>query len=357
MKEYNIIQNSKVESKKGERVLKSFLHILKRIVIILVVFIILVLGIIEVYPRVADRSSAEAKENSTNWMASLDDSLLLGEISIPGVHDAGAYNPNLSLFSKCQDATTYELLNAGYRYLDIRLEVSYVCGEPILSICHGFVKCREGKTPFDSVLYLDKVLEECYEFLDNNPSETIIFVVKKEYGDEPISEFESMLASYTDNDYWLLTDRIPTLGEARGKIVLFRRYEDEAKLGKNSGILLDWSSQKDNSVTDLTAMHTDNDGLNTYVQDHYKYNADDKWSSFVGTIEETDDLLADKNAVVINFLSTNGTAPYGHPYKYAKNLNKRFLDYEIDAEKLGWVIVDFGTMEMAQKIYKQNFRE
>ena len=56
----------------------------------------------------------------------------------------------------------------------------------------------------------------------------------------------------------------------------------------------------------------------------------------------------------INFLSTNGTPSYGHPYKYAQVLNKRLINSDIKLN--GWVIVDFCSEKLAYRIYSENFR-
>lgn len=329
--------------------MKKAFKILLRIIAGILIFACLVLCIIELYPRMADSVTNTIVEGSNNWMAQVSDDKLLSEISIPGAHDAGANNVKLALFSKCQDMGTRDLLQNGYRYLDIRLGIEYVCGEPVMSIYHGFVNCLTSSTIFGSHLYLDNILEDCYAFLDENPTETIVFVVKKEHGDESVSEFEEILSSYTDNEHWLLTDTMPTLATSRGKIVLFRRYDDEANLGTNAGIYLNWDQQKDNSDSTKTFEAYDNNGLTAYVQDRYKYDTDDKWNAFCDTASSSDELLRD--GVVINFLSTNGTPTYGHPYKYAKVLNQKFMDYSIPGQNLGWVIVDFGNAEIAHKIY------
>lgn len=334
-------------------VMRKILKFLRKLLIFVLIIVILALGVVEGYSRYHDRVNDTKIAGSEKWMADINDSLLLSQISIPGIHDAGANNVRLSFFSKCQDLSTLELLNDGYRYLDIRLGIDYVDDEPVMNIYHGFVHCLENKTTYFDALSLDTIINECYEFLNQNPSETILFVVKKEHGDETVAQFEEVLSKYTNRDKWLLTDQMPTLGEARGKIVLFRRYEDEAGLGTDSGIYLNWAQQKDN--TDLSKNYEpyDNNGLTVYVQDRYKYDVDSKWFAFFKTAFDTRDLLVDGN-VVINFLSTNGTVPYGHPYRYAQTLNEQFLNMTVIDNVLGWVIVDFGNSEIAQKIYNCN---
>ena len=57
----------------------------------------------------------------------------------------------------------------------------------------------------------------------------------------------------------------------------------------------------------------------------------------------------------VNFLSTTGDAAYGHPYYTAKKLNAKLMSDD-SPELSGWVIVDFGTAEIAEKIYGYNFK-
>lgn len=334
--------------------MKKVFKFFRNLLILLAVLIIALIAVVEGYSRINDKVEDEKIAGSEKWMADLSDDLLLSQISIPGVHDAGANNVRLSLFSKCQDLSTKELLNDGFRYLDIRLGIDYVCNEPVMSIYHGFVHCLKADGTYLEVLYLDEILAECYEFLDENPSETIIFVVKKEHGEESVSEFEELLNTYTDNSKWLLTDKMPSLGEARGKIVLFRRYEDEASLGKTSGIHLSWAQQKENDDVSKTYELYENGRLKAYVQDRYKYDTDAKWFAFFDTEFDTVELL--EEGLVLNFLSTNGTPTYGHPYKYAKELNAKFMEMNIVNNTLGWVVVDFGNAELAEKIYDCNFK-
>ena len=58
--------------------------------------------------------------------------------------------------------------------------------------------------------------------------------------------------------------------------------------------------------------------------------------------------------LTINFLSTKGTAAFGHPYGLAKKLNPALLGSN-DALK-GWIVTDFGSAKLAEHIYAENFR-
>ena len=292
-----------------------------------------------------DRS---AVEGSADWMGGLDDATGLDEIVLPGTHDSATQFCQLAWFSKCQFKTIGEQLEAGYRYLDIRLAVD---GDD-MRLMHGFTQCRKGAMPWSGALELTDVLEDCYVFLAEHPTETVIFAVKQEHGDESVAEFEQTLNTYVQKEpeFWLLTDSIPTVGEARGKIVLLRRYEDEAGLGSDAGIPLLWENQNGHEDVSLNTAREDNGSYTLWVQDRYEYGTEDKWAAFCAGLETAE--TGDGN-VAIHFLSTKGTATFGHPYHFASTLNGKLMERE---ELSGWIVVDFASAPLAEHIYEFNFR-
>ena len=294
----------------------------------------------------ADKS---AVEGSADWMARLDDDTPLNRIVLPGTHDSATQYVQLAFFSKCQSLDIGGQLEAGFRYLDIRLGVDADKGA--LKLMHGFTECKTGV--FGGTLYLDAVLEQCYAFLDAHPTETVVFAVKQEHGDESVAEFETMLAAAVaaSPEHWLPTDTIPTLGEARGKLVLMRRYKDEAGLGAAAGVPLLWDNQNGHDdVTPNTVSH-DNGSYTLWVQDRYEYGAADKWTAFTAGLD-----AAGRGAdeLAIHFLSTKGTAAYGHPHRFAKALDTLLLRTD-SASLSGWVVVDFASAALAEHVYSANF--
>ena len=215
---------------------------------------------------------------------------------------------------------------------------------------HGFTRCKTGALSGDS-LYLDSVLNDCYRFLEEHPTETILFAVKQEHGEESVAEFETMLdASIRENEsYWLLTDSIPSLGQARGKLVLLRRYEDAAGLGERAGIPFLWKDQKGSEDPSLHAVREDN-GYALYVQDRYCYGAADKWTAFVAGMDAGRGREA--GDISLSFLSTKGTLAYGHPYFFAKTLNRQLMEANLAPD--GWIVTDFASAVLAERIYASN---
>lgn len=290
-------------------------------------------------------------EGSADWMKELDGELPLNQIVLPGSHDSATQYVQLAFFSKCQALSIEEQLEAGCRYLDIRLGVDG--HNDTFKLMHGFTNCRTS--PFNPVdkLYLDDLLDDCYAFLKKHPTETVVFAVKQEHGKDSVAVFESMLNSYIreDADMWLLTDSIPTLDEARGKLVLMRRYEDEGGLEARSGIPLIWADQKGAKDTRPNVVAEKNDFYTLYVQDRFEYDTEAKWEAFTKGMAMAEKRAKDGD-VILSFLSTKGSLTYGHPRQFANVLNPRLA--ELDSLS-GWVVVDFLSPKLAETIYSHNF--
>lgn len=301
-----------------------------------------------------DRRTADG---SGDWMAALDDDLPLTAVVIPGTHNSGAAHAQLAFFSKCQSLTVGEQLEAGFRYLDIRLSGN--SGDRELKLTHGFTNCKPSALS-SRALMLGDVLADCYAFLDAHPGEVVLFCAKHEDGDISVSELQTLLAAETAKrpDRWLLTDTVPTVGEARGKIVLLRRWEDDAGLGAEAGIPFGWSDQGGvpTAVEDVEANFKGD--LLLWVQDRYEYGVLDKWESFCAGLETG----AGADEAAVHFLSTKGELAYGHPYYFATRLNPMLEELslsEIDLPEgasLGWIVADFGSAKLAEHIYRENFR-
>ncbi|MBQ7601131.1 MAG: hypothetical protein IJU49_03075, partial [Lachnospiraceae bacterium] len=154
---------------------------LKTIGIVLLV-LVLAAGALLVIP--AFERSADPDLYIMDWMRGLPDEKKLSEIRIPGVHDAATENVELAFVTRCQEHSIKKLLTDGFRYLDIRLAIEKKANgegtDQKLRFVHGPMKCKTGFWPWVSNLYLDDVLKDCYEFLENHPDETILFAVKQE---------------------------------------------------------------------------------------------------------------------------------------------------------------------------------
>ena len=307
----------------------------------LILAVVLALAVMMYVIPACETVSAERVDGSAEWMKALPDDTPLSEVILPGTHDSATKNVQLAYFSKCQALTIGEQLDAGFRYLDIRLGDGE--GFPLM---HGFTHCTAGGFPWSKNLMLADVLKGCYAFLEAHPTETIVFCVKHEHGDEPDAVFADGLKKILDGNagLWYEGESLPTVGEARGKLVLLKRFNDEGIL---PGIAFNWIDQGGFDEPEKNAEKNENPTLALFVQDRYEYDAEEKWAAFMNGMRAAED-----GAVCLSFLSTKGSATYGHPFKYAPELNKKLM---CESELNGWIVVDFGSASLAKSVYERNF--
>lgn len=332
-----------------EKKKRKSLRVLLRVVCAFLVLVLLTAAAFFIIPFTETVASAPGAEASS-WMAYLDDSLRLNEIVLPGTHNSATQYCQIAFLTRCQDLGIREQLDAGYRYLDIRLGLE---GER-LKLMHSFTGCRVGPMPWDEPLYLEEVLAQCYAFLLSNPSETVVFNVKQEHGDETAAEFARALEAVIQKDarFWYTGNALPTLAEARGKLVLLRRYADRSLPPQADcmGISCVWPEQDNDQESGEHLERVDFNDCELWVQDRFHYATEEKWEAFQKGLRAS---AVSPSALCLHFLSTAGTAKYGHPWQYAKELNQRLL--ELDPSELrGWIIVDFGDDSIAAHIRSAN---
>lgn len=323
---------------------KRLLHLLW-IVPLLIVLTFLTLMYIVPACETVDRTPVAG---STDWMQALPDDMPLSDVILPGTHDCATQNVQLAFITRCQALSIAEQLDAGFRYLDIRLGAS---GEQF-RLMHGFTVCTTSGWPWAATLYFDDVLADAYAFLEAHPTEAIVFAVKQEYGSETPEQFEALLSAYIEKnpDARLLSDAIPTVGEARGKIVLVRHYEDKSMPVPTLGLPCYWQTQNGHDdVTPNAAVHR-NGKYTLIVQDRYEYDAPDKLNAFRKGLQAAQ---TGETFLSISFLSTKGSSPVGHPYGLAKTLDAELMNMTDPLS--GWIVVDFGSPAIAARIYETNF--
>ena len=220
------------------------------------------------YPR-----GARAGDNSGlgDWMGRLDGKLRLSEINIPGTHDSATQYIFPAYFLRDQDTGVQEQLENGYRYLDVRVALDKDGKE--LKLIHAFGTCRRGAALWSKALSYDDFCDAALAFLDAHPGETVIFCVKPENrGDDPAAVRALIEArAALEPDKWYTDNTIPTLDEARGRIVLCRRYDGAL------GLDFDWADQGDPSVLENPVeAHAMGETESLFVQDRYHYAVADK---------------------------------------------------------------------------------
>ena len=225
-------------SEKEVRDLRFIWRLIKRIVgfafLLFCIFALLYLV------PLTEKADSQGMAKDAEWMSTVPDSMPLNEISLAGTHASATQYTQLPFLFRCQAMDVTAQLNAGFRFLDVGVAVENVEGGGRLKLMNGFVDCLTGPMPDSGTMYLDAVLTQCFRFLDLHPTETIILAISQQHGKESVSSLQQLLYSYVrhDEQYWFLSDRIPTLGECRGKLVLMRRFEDAAGFGYASGISL-----------------------------------------------------------------------------------------------------------------------
>ena len=151
------------------------------------------------------------------WMANLADMTYVSQLSMPGTHDAGAYNATIisATFAQTQTLDIGSQLNAGIRVLDFR--PAYDDGE--FDVAHGIVTLP-GVT-------FDGILSNAVTWLANHPTEFIIVCLKNESDDSNFEAWQQNIrAKLTSvNKDYVIADFNPsmTLGEARGKLLFMSR--------------------------------------------------------------------------------------------------------------------------------------
>ncbi|GAA1367792.1 phosphatidylinositol-specific phospholipase C [Streptomyces beijiangensis] len=171
-----------------------------------------------------------------DWMSSHSDGTPLQTLTIPGTHDSGARFGGL--WVECQDLVVADQLGAGIRFLDVRCRIT---GDAF-AIHHA---------AFYQNLMFGDVLVACRDFLAAHPTETVLMRVKQEYSEESDAAFRRVFDLYLDQKGWRslfhIDSTLPSLGQARGKVVLLAdngglpgvRYGDAAHFD----IQDDWNAE------------------------------------------------------------------------------------------------------------------
>ncbi|SJL85186.1 phosphatidylinositol-specific phospholipase C [Vibrio palustris] len=272
-----------------------------------------------------------------DWMNTVSDDTQLTAMTIPGTHDSGATHEPLPGIAKTQNTTIAQQLDNGVRYLDIRLR-HY---QDSLLVHHGSIYQH---------LNFDDVMQQVTDFLNLHPSETVLMQVKEEYdATGNTHSFEQTFVDYKNRpayrNFWWGHSYLPTMGQARGKIVLLRRFA--GSFYTSGGI--DMTYWEDN-----TSFNTqESKGVKIHVQDSYKVKSstnNNKWS----VIKQNLDNAAQSPGVLTLNFSSGYSPTLGIPNipKVSNDINQRLLNYfnERKGQKQshGVIISDFSSAALSQ---------
>ncbi len=273
--------------------------------------------------------------NNQQWMSAINDSQYISEITIPGTHDSCAHYEPVYGMIKCQKYTLKDQLDMGVRFLDIRGDL---VGNTMVMM-HNVIP---------QSMCFDDVLEICYEFLEEYPTETIIMSIKQETGDnrdEFIDYVETTISN--DMDMWYVENEIPTLSQVRGKIILINRYEKQVT---DFGIsTYYWVSNE--------AFTVNNEFFSLHIQDYYcvEEGLEKKWSLIEEHFEESL-MYADKDNLYINFTSAYiGDVP--NILTVSDYVNPLLVEY-LENSPIGCygiTVMDFVDEELCNSLIEKNF--
>ena len=317
--------------------------------------------------------------SSSDWMSVIMDGTKLTEITMPGTHDSCARKFKTNIFteatinavSKCQSLNITEQLNAGVRFLDVRCEVD--ASTHSVKTVHGSTDCWNG----DDYYYLDFLFQDLYNWLDAHPSETVLVSIKEDDGDNGVPHFTNAIyeyihgygqdkyfygSDYNYNDYWYLGKSIPTLGDVRGKCVLFNRFDQYIAGEADQGVVVDENESgqkiKYNDLSndfaspyyvDITSYNT---GIGTvHIQDNYKWSTSQK-------ITATQFMLSFSHwhgQYYINYSSTTEGATIPNPQNLANTVNAAYSSFTYTKNKpSGIFCMDFATADLCRYIILNN---
>ncbi|GHV26522.1 hypothetical protein AGMMS4952_06750 [Spirochaetia bacterium] len=165
--------------------------------------------------------------NYSDWMSPIDDAMPLRNLLIPGTHDAATYKNTVASILKCQNTDFEQQLNQGIRFFDIRVGVN----------------AKDREVGLYHVLYVgvnfSDFLSTVANFLaeGSHDRESLIVSVKREVGNDTDGlpgAINSLIAQYPSLFYsGGKTMAELTLGEVRGKIVLWNRGIDGLSIGEH----------------------------------------------------------------------------------------------------------------------------
>lgn len=285
-------------------------------------------------------------------MKDIEDSKKLFELNIPGSHDSVTNYVQLSHFAKCQDRSIYEQLNIGIRAFDIRVKPQ----KDRLKMVHGICRVFTNPSHMSEQMDMQDVLTHCYKFLERNSSEVIILQFKNDSNLEMEKSFDNLYNTYIKEnpDKWYLENRIPALGEVRGRIVLIRRCAKEEGKDYPLGCGIDFSNwvEQDTAVPEPLMLDTkSSDGAEFMIQDRFKYTPIPRWADCIKPF--LDNRSAFAGEYIECYLSTAGGLR--GPKKNAEYINEKFLHYNLKKNcYYGILYFDFPSENLTKKVILSN---
>ncbi len=292
-----------------------------------------------------------------NWMKSIPDTVLLSEINMPATHDTGTMAviqdmdsvlDNLSI-TKCQKHYFEEQLATGIRSFDIRTNASASNSSVHdVMIVHGgdHFQCYNR---YGGKLSLGELLDISKLFLSKHPSETVVMLIKPDAGTH--EDVARTLGAYIDanpNLFWQ-SDAVPTLRQARGKIVLLRRFQTNSSNNKVAfGPDLTMWDDQDYAASKSLIKLPGSSGATVYVQDAYQQTGGAKKEYVQGAINASSSVP--KDAYIYNYTSCT----LGLVIDTSRDVNGWLYGLNLNGKRLGSVMLNYSDLILSRKIFRTN---
>ncbi|KAF7713967.1 Uncharacterized protein PECH_003943 [Penicillium ucsense] len=230
--------------------------------------------------------------SKAEWMKKYPDDTLLVHMNIPGTHDSATWNytqatqdanrgitelnqvaPPVPEALRCQQLPLIDMLNMGIRVFDLRYAFDPTNTSIIFYHSQGLLS---------ETVSLDNVLFGFYRWLDDHPSEALFLSLQYEGS---TAKYASNNAALQNKLFYTLTsaaarhyfvqtkNRLGTLGQARGKITLLRRFDldrlPSSYTDSLPGLHFSPSQWEDNGVN-ISLTYNSKENLTAYIEDYYQ---------------------------------------------------------------------------------------
>ena len=184
------------------------------------------------------------QSKTSTWMKAYQDDTLIVHMNLPGTHDADTWNytqatqnsllgiTNLAgivefppEYFRCQDKSIVDMLNAGIRVFDLR---------PALDVTNSTLVFWHSQALVSETATMADVMYGFYKWLDDHPSEAVFLSFQYEGSTTPYGSDDAQadlkifnILNSTAAQHYVLQvhDKFGTLGEARGKVTLLKRFD------------------------------------------------------------------------------------------------------------------------------------
>jgi 1-phosphatidylinositol phosphodiesterase len=236
----------------------------------------------------------------------------------------------------------------GIRFFDIRLAYE-----------NGTLRFHHGRYYLEQ--HFKDALDAAQSFLKDHPSEFAIFLIKQEHTSVSADDFwkrvNDQLSDYS-SDLFYYKKVVPTVGEARGKIIIMGR----ADTSHLKGFHVSWSqntTHDEGSDMDLAYVVEDHYSLN-YVSTKTKYR-DIRQNLTLAKICSASGYA---KTLFITFMSGEGDGAGRYPAHFAdyenEHINDWFKDDAVGGDRAGIVVMDYAGnsdhhgFELVDTVIKQN---